>query len=185
MEMTLRWYGEGYDSVTLNQIRQIPGVTGVISTLYGTQPGEEWKDEEIKKLKSQVETAGLHLSGIESVNIADEIKTGDSTRDLYIERYIRTLEKLGQNDIHMVCYNFMPVFDWTRTELDRVREDGSTVMAYNQDAIDKMDPEKMFDAIKDDMNGTVMPGWEPERMAKIKDLLHYIKERLRISFLRI
>lgn len=58
----------------------------------------------------------------------------------------------------MVCYNFMPVFDWTRTELDRVREDGSTVMAYNQDAIDKMDPEKMFDAIKDDMNGTVMPG---------------------------
>ena len=49
MEMTLRWYGEGYDSVTLNQIRQIPGVTGVISTLYGTQPGEEWKDEEIKK----------------------------------------------------------------------------------------------------------------------------------------
>ena len=65
MEMTLRWYGEGYDSVTLNQIRQIPGVTGVISTLYGTQPGEEWKDEEIKKLKSQVETAGLHLSGIE------------------------------------------------------------------------------------------------------------------------
>jgi len=74
MEMTLRWYGEGYDSVTLNQIRQIPGVTGVISTLYGTQPGEEWKDEEIKKLKSQVETAGLHLSGIESVNIADEIR---------------------------------------------------------------------------------------------------------------
>ena len=51
MEMTLRWYGEGYDSVTLNQIRQIPGVTGVISTLYGTQPGEEWKDEEIKKIK--------------------------------------------------------------------------------------------------------------------------------------
>lgn len=125
MEMTLRWYGEGYDSVTLNQIRQIPGVTGVISTLYGTQPGEEWKDEEIKKLKSQVETAGLHLSGIESVNIADEIKTGDSTRDLYIERYIRTLEKLGQNDIHMVCYNFMPVFDWTRSDLAKPRPDGS------------------------------------------------------------
>ena len=123
MEMTLRWYGEGYDSVTLNQIRQIPGVTGVISTLYGTQPGEEWKDEEIKKLKSQVETAGLHLSGIESVNIADEIKTGDNTRDLYIERYIRTLEKLGQNDIHMVCYNFMPVFDWTRSDLAKPRPD--------------------------------------------------------------
>ena len=75
----------------------------------------------------------------------------------------------------MVCNNFMPVFDWTRTELDRVREDDSTVMAYNQDAIDKMDPENMVDAIKDDMNGTVMPGWEPERMAKIKDLFALYK----------
>ena len=77
----------------------------------------------------------------------------------------------------MVCYNFMPVFDWTRTELDRVREDGSTVLAYNQDAIDSMDPEKMFDAIKDDMNGTVMPGWEPERMAKSQGFIcTYIKD---------
>ena len=150
MEMTLRWYGEGYDSVTLNQIRQIPGVTGVISTLYGTQPGEEWKDEEIKKLKSQVETAGLHLSGIESVNIADEIKTGDSTRDLYIERYIRTLEKLGQNDIHMVCYNFMPVFDWTRSDLAKPRPDGSNVLAYDQKQIDQID-QKMLALFKERM----------------------------------
>lgn len=70
----------------------------------------------------------------------------------------------------------MPVFDWTRTELDRRREDGSTVMAYNQEAIDQMDPEKMFDAIKDDMNGTVMPGWEPERMEKVKELFELYKE---------
>ena len=132
MEMTLRWYGEGYDSVTLNQIRQIPGVTGVISTLYGTQPGEEWKDEEIKKLKSQVETAGLHLSGIESVNIHDAIKTGAPEREQYIANYIETLENLGKEDIHMVCYNFMPVFDWTRSELAHVREDGSTVLYYDQ-----------------------------------------------------
>ena len=61
MEMTLRWYGEGYDSVTLNQIRQIPGVTGVISTLYGTQPGEEWKDEEIKKLNPRWKLQGIYI----------------------------------------------------------------------------------------------------------------------------
>ena len=176
MEMTLRWYGEGYDSVTLNQIRQIPGVTGVISTLYGTQPGEEWKDEEIKKLKSQVETAGLHLSGIESVNIADEIKTGDSTRDLYIERYIRTLEKLGQNDIHMVCYNFMPVFDWTRSDLAKPRPDGSNVLAYDQKQIDQIDPQKMFESMDAKSNGFIMPGWEPERLEKVKELFEKYAE---------
>lgn len=170
MEMTLRWYGEEYDSVTLEQIRQIPGVTGVISTLYGTQPGEEWKEEEIKKLKTQVEDAGLHLSGIESVNIADEIKTGDASRDLYIERYINTLEKLGKNDIHMVCYNFMPVFDWTRSNLAKPRKDGSNVLAYDQKQIDQIDPEKMFQSMDANSNGFIMPGWEPERLGKIKEL---------------
>lgn len=75
----------------------------------------------------------------------------------------------------MVCYNFMPVFDWTRTELDRVREDGSTVMAYNQDAIDKMDPEKMFDAIKDDMNGTVMPAGSRSEWQKSMNLFALYK----------
>ena len=76
----------------------------------------------------------------------------------------------------MVCYNFMPVFDWTRTELERKRDDGSTVLAYNQDTIDSMDPEKMFDSIKNDMNGTVMPGWEPERMEKVKELFALYKD---------
>ena len=70
----------------------------------------------------------------------------------------------------------MPVFDWTRTELDRMREDGTTVLAYNQDVIDSMDPEKMFDAIKNNMNGTVMPGWEPERMEKVKELFELYKD---------
>lgn len=70
----------------------------------------------------------------------------------------------------MVCYNFMPVFDWTRTELARVRPDGSTVLAYTQEAVDKLNPENMFASIAGDTNGTIMPGWEPERMEKIKDL---------------
>ena len=90
------------------------------------------------------------------------------------DNYIETLENLGKEDIHLVCYNFMPVFDWTRTELARVRADGSTVLAYNQEAVDALDPEKMFDSIAGDMNGTVMPGWEPERMAKVKELFAYV-----------
>ena len=176
MEMTLRWFGKNADTVTLEQIRQIPGVKGVITTLYDTQPGEVWSQERILEMKKEVEAAGLHVAGIESVNIHDEIKVGGPNRDKYIDNYIETLENLGKEDIHMVCYNFMPVFDWTRTELARKRDDGSTVMAYTQEAIDKLNPEEMFDQISENSNGTVMPGWEPERMSKIKELFELYKD---------
>lgn len=170
MEMTLRWYGSKFDTVTLKQIRQIPGVRGVITTLYDTKPGEVWELSDILALKKEVEDAGLHISGIESVNIHEAIKAGTPERDRYIANYIQTLEHLGQADIHLVCYNFMPVFDWTRTELARVRPDGSTVLAYTQEAADALDPEKMFSSISGDMNGSIMPGWEPDRMEHIKEL---------------
>ncbi len=170
MEMTLRWYGSRFDTVTLEQIRQIPGVTGVITTLYDTAPGDVWSREQIHALKEEVEAAGLHISGIESVNVHDAIKAGTADRDRYIDNYIETLENLGKEDIHLVCYNFMPVFDWTRTELARVRPDGSTVLAYTQEAVDALHPEDMFASISGDMNGTVMPGWEPERMEHIREM---------------
>ena len=176
MEMTLRWYGSKFDTVTLQQIRQIPGVTGVISTLYDVPAGKVWTQEAIHALKEEIEAAGLRLSGIESVNVHDSIKIGDADRDKYIDNYITTLENLGKEDIHMVCYNFMPVFDWTRTELARVRPDGSTVLAYTQEAVDALIPEEMFNSIAGDMNGTVMPGWEPERMARVKELFAAYKD---------
>ena len=176
MEMTFRWYGSQFDTVTLKQIRQIAGVTGVITTLYDMQPGEVWSRERIRALKEEVEAAGLHIAGIESVNVHDDIKTGRGKRDQYIENYIKTLENLGKEDLHMVCYNFMPVFDWTRTELARKRADGSTVLAYTQEAVDSLDPEKMFDSIAGDTNGTIMPGWEPERMTKVKELFAMYKD---------
>lgn len=176
MEMTLRWYGSKFDTVTLEQIRQIPGVTGVITTLYDTAPGDVWSRERIQEMKAEVAAAGLHVAGIESVNVHDAIKTGSADRDKYIDNYIETLENLGKEDIHLVCYNFMPVFDWTRTELARKRPDGSTVLAYTQEAVDAINPEDMFASISGDMNGTVMPGWEPERMSKIKDLFAMYKD---------
>ena len=78
MEMTLRWYGSKFDTVTLKQIRQIPGVTGVITTLYDTSPGEIWSRERIRSLKKEIETAGLHISGIESVNLLEiNVHCGD------------------------------------------------------------------------------------------------------------
>lgn len=173
--MTMRWYGKEHDTVTLEQIRQTCYVTGIITTLYDKLPGEVWTLEEILTMKKEVEDAGLHLAGIESVNVSDAVKTGSPERDKDIDTYIKTLENLGKADIHMVCYNFMPVFDWTRTELDRIRKDGSTVLAYSQNTIDSLKPEKMFAAIKQDMNGAVMPGWEPERMEKVKELFDLYK----------
>ena len=175
MEMTLRWYGKDFDTVTLEQIRQIPGVKGVITTLYDTKPGEVWSRERIKAMKTEVEAAGLHVAGIESVNIHEDIKLGKPSREQLIDNYIETLTNLGEEDIHMVCYNFMPVFDWTRTELARKRPDGSTVLAYNQAAVDALVPEKMFESLSGDTNGTVMPGWEPERMAHVKELFEIYK----------
>lgn len=170
MKMSFRWYGEGYDSVTLKQIRQIPGMQGVITTLYGTRPGEEWALEDIRRMKGQVEEAGLKVLGIESVNIHDAIKVGLPEREVYIQNYINTLRKLGQEGIRMVCYNFMPVFDWTRSDLAKMRPDGSTVLAYDQNKIDKINPEEMFSQIDSDSNGFILPGWEPDRMARIREL---------------
>ncbi|MDR2150478.1 MAG: mannonate dehydratase [Spirochaetaceae bacterium] len=170
MQMTMRWFGPGYDPVTLEQIRQVPGVTGVISTLYNKQPGEVWEVQEIAALKKAVEDAGLQLAGIESVNIHDSIKTAAPDREQYLDKYTLTLERLGQADIHLVCYNFMPVFDWTRTELAKVRSDGSTTMAYDQSVIDTIDPHNMQALIERQANGFTLAGWEPERLAKLKDL---------------
>nr|WP_122013653.1 mannonate dehydratase [Maliibacterium massiliense] len=170
MQMTFRWFGTGFDSVSLAQIRQVPGVTGIISTLYDKPPGALWEKSEIAALKSTVEQAGLALVGIESVNIADDIKAALRARDEMIENYIRTLEHLGQCGIRLVCYNFMPVFDWTRSDLAKLRADGSTVMSYDQARIDAIDPEAMFVRMDAGSGGFLLPGWEPERMARIREL---------------
>lgn len=170
MKMTFRWFGEEFDSVTLKQIRQIPGMKGVITTLYDTKPGDAWDLQAIKDLKKQVEDAGLELSGIESVNIHDAIKIGSPDRDQYIANYITTLERLGSQGITMICYNFMPVFDWTRTNLAKERPDGSTVLAYDQNIIDQINPAEMFERLDSSSNGFILPGWEPERMKTVKDL---------------
>ena len=118
MEMTFRWFGSEFDTVKLWQIRQIPGVTGIITTLYDTTPGEVWSQERIHALKEEVEAAGLHISGIESVNIHDAIKIGSPDRDKYIDNYIETLRNLGKCGIHMVCYNFMPVFECNKRKYE-------------------------------------------------------------------
>ncbi|MTI62054.1 MAG: mannonate dehydratase [Firmicutes bacterium] len=176
MKMTLRWFGSKHDNVTLEQIKQIPGCVGVITTLYNSKPGEVWSREAIQAMRKEVESAGLEVSGIESVNIHDDIKIGLPTRDKYINNYIETLENLGEEGINLVCYNFMPVFDWTRSDLAKVRPDGSTVLSYDQEVIDKIDPDKIFKEMEANSNGFELPGWEPERLGKVRELFEMYKD---------
>lgn len=176
MEMTLRWYGSNNDSVTLEQIRQIPGVSGVISALHDIPAGEPWSLEDILKLKKEVEDSGLKLIGIESVNVHEDIKIGLPSRDKYIENYKVSLENLGKADIHLVCYNFMPVFDWTRTDLAMPLEDSSTALAYDESIIKGIKPEMMFERIEKNSGGFILPGWEPNRKDEIMELFEKYKD---------
>ena len=176
MQMGFRWYGEGNDSITLADIKQIPGVTSIVWALHDKMPGEVWEKEEIAKVQKQLEPYGFNMDVVESVNVHDDIKIGLPSRDGYIANYIQTIRNLAEFGVKVICYNFMPVFDWTRTELARVRPDGSTVLAYTQEAVDALNPETMFASIAGDANGSVMPGWEPDRMEHIKELFDLYKE---------
>jgi mannonate dehydratase len=139
-------------------------------------PGEVWPLERIKAMKAEVEAVGLRVAGIESVNIHDSIKIGTPDRDKYIANYVTTLERLGQEGVDVVCYNFMPVFDWTRSDLAKVRPDGSTVLSYDQELVDQIDPENLLSSMDSKSNGFVLPGWEPERMSRIKELFELYKD---------
>ncbi|MBQ4543902.1 MAG: mannonate dehydratase [Clostridia bacterium] len=116
MRMTFRWYGED-DPVTLEKIRQIPGMKGIVTAIYDIPVGEVWPLERILKLKETVEASGLELSVIESVPVHEDIKMGCGDRDRYIDNFCTTIRNLAKAGIDCVCYNFMPVFDWTRSEL--------------------------------------------------------------------
>jgi mannonate dehydratase len=141
MLMSFRWYGPG-DSVTLQNIRQIPGVRGVVAALYHLPAGELWTKAELNRLLEMVEEAGLQLSVIESIPVHEDIKLGRPSRDRWIERYSESVRNLGEVGIPVLCYNFMPVFDWTRTTVDLRLEDGSTTLAFDPKELARIDPER-------------------------------------------
>ena len=169
MQMTFRWYGDGNDSITPETIRQIPGVIGLVWALHDKQAGEVWQTEEIEAVRSRIEGAGFNMDVVESVNVHDDIKIGRSTRDKYIENYRKTLRNLAKFGVKVVTYNFMPIFDWTRTDLFHPLEDGSTALFYEKNRIQD-DYKAMADYILHNLHGMTFPGWEPERMAKLDEL---------------
>lgn len=167
MHMTFRWYGEGNDKVTLGQIKQIPGVEGIVWSLHDMPAGELWSEERINKEKTLIEAAGFNIDVVESVNVHEDIKLGLPSRDVYIDNYKETLRRLAKAGVKVVCYNFMPVFDWTRTELFHPLPDGSNALFFEKSRIENINPLELIDTLAKNVDVT-MPGWEPERLAKLK-----------------
>lgn len=170
MEMSFRWYGDD-DPVTLDKIRQIPDMKGIVSAIYDIPAGEVWPYEEIIKLKEKVEKHGLKVNVIESVPVHEEIKMGLDTRDKWIENYKQTIRNLSKAGIYTVCYNFMPVFDWTRSELDAPLPDGSNSLKYDEATVKNLDP----------LSGELtLPGWDlsfqTDELEKIMERYQSISE---------
>ena len=169
MKMGFRWYGEGNDKISLADIREIPGVSTIVWALHDKMPGEIWETEEIAAVQRQIAAHGFDMDVVESVNVHDDIKIGLPSREQYIDNYIRTIRNLAPFGVKVICYNFMPVFDWTRTDLFHPLPDGSTALFYEK-AMIQDDPRAMADYILKNLHGMTFPGWEPERMAKLDGL---------------
>jgi mannonate dehydratase len=117
VKLVFRWFGKEYDKIPLEYIRQIPGITGIVTSLMDIPVGEVWPLERLKALKEEVERHGLKVEVIESVNVHEDIKLGEPSRDIYIENYIETMKNLAQIGVKVICYNFMPVLWLIDTKL--------------------------------------------------------------------
>jgi mannonate dehydratase len=130
MERTWRWFGRK-DQITLEMLRQI-GVEGIVTALHDVPNGEVWTAEAIKDLKNYIEKAGLRWSVVESLPVSESIKYGGADRDKLIENYKISLKNLGEAGVKTVCYNFMPVIDWIRTDLKKKNADGSFSLYFDR-----------------------------------------------------
>ena len=138
MYMTFRWFGRD-DPIPLTHIRQIPGVAGVVSALYDVPVGAAWSRERLGRLKGEIEAAGLTFTVVESIPVHEDIKLGRPGRDRLIANYCESVRVMGELGIPVLCYNFMPVFDWMRTDLALPLADGSTALAYDERALAAVD----------------------------------------------
>ena len=163
MKMSFRWYGND-DPVTLTNISQIPGMRSVVSAVYSVPVGEVWPMEAILEIKDSCEKHGLIFDIVESVPVHEDIKLGKPSRECYIENYCQNIRNLAKAGVKVICYNFMPVFDWLRSSLNFENEDGSTSLIYREEDVLAMDPSK---------GDLSLPGWDSsytkESLGKLLD----------------
>lgn len=168
--ITFRWFGSR-DPIPLTYIRQIPVVRGIVSALFDIPVGDAWPVDRIAALREEVERNGMSLMVIESIPVHEDIKLGLPTRDRLIDNYCESVRNMGRVGVPVLCYNFMPVFDWTRTDLARRLDDGSTVLAFDDAALARIDLSR----------GTAdLPGWATaytaDQLGKLLDAYRSVSE---------
>lgn len=150
MKLTFRWYGDS-DPVSLEKISQIPTMTGIVSAVYDVAPGGVWSNESIAKIKSDAAKHGLAFEVVESVPVPEEIKLGTKNAPKLIENYCENVRRLGKAGVKCICYNFMPVFDWLRSELEYPHPDGANGLAYDDKTVKSLNP------LESELS---LPGWD-------------------------
>ena len=167
MKMTFRWYGDN-DPVTLEKIRQIPKMTGIVSAVYDVAPGGVWSEESIAALKKKAQDNGLEFEVVESVPVPEDIKLGNEKAPALIANYCENVRRLGAAGVKCICYNFMPVFDWLRSELEHKQADGANALAYDEATVLSMNP------LESELS---LPGWDESYTKEgLKALLEQYKE---------
>lgn len=176
MEKTWRWFGPN-DPITLDMLRQI-GVEGIVTALHHIPNGEIWTEEEVCKMKDFITRHGLRWSVVESLPVSEEIKYAGPHRDELIEKYKISLANLGKSGVKTICYNFMPVLDWARTDLEYPNPDGTSNLYFNRaefayfdiHILKRKDAEKDYDdATLRRMNEKVKPLMSPEAEKRLVD----------------
>ena len=175
MKMTFRHYGND-DPISLEYIAQIPGVTGVMVMMNEWEAGEVWEKDVFQEYVDKCHAVGLECEIIESINVHEDIKMGLPSRDKYIENYKQSLRNVAACGVKTVIYNFMPVFDWVKTELYKVLPDGSNTLAFDQAKVEGLSPRDMVNEILDGAGNFELPGWEPERLSQLEDVLEKYKD---------
>ena len=171
MKLTFRWYGPGLDPIPLQYISQIPGMEGIVSALHEVPVGVAWTRDALQQRKEEIEAAGLSFSVVESIFVHEDIKLARPERDRWIEAYQESIRAMGEVGIPVLCYNFMPIFDWTRTSLAERFPDGSTALTYDHDQLERIDLSR----------GTGdLPGWGsafgPEELGRLLEAYRSVDE---------
>lgn len=162
MKLSFRWYGPE-DPVSPGYIRQIPNMRSVVTAVYDVNPGELWPEESLAALKAQCEENGLVFDVVESIPVPEEIKLGTEKAAAYTRVYCENIRRCAKYGVKCITYNFMPVFDWTRTQLDKRAADGSTSLVLYADQLKGLNP------LTEDIR---LPGWDASySQAEVRGLI--------------